>query len=936
MCCLKDIRIFMLLGTFIMGFLFGQSHDEESLTATELKNRSIELYRYSVSDPDSAWKALSALKLKAKQNEFWDEYRRICLYGASSLSRAKITTIDPFYALKEIEQLKDSLHRYLGGDSLDLADMYGIMSMVYRKVGDTQNMQKVSEAAIELYQALGDSAYWSSSCQNLALAFRMQGDWVKALQYNQKALSLWRASSRPEKFKSIALTLTNAGQVAGLLKQWDEAKRLYKQALEMDRTIPKAHAAHELAYIHLEHDEPDSAHYYWKLSKTILDKQGKVLFPTVVAEIESQLLLLEGKLPEALAAAKKAKEARQGMAGLPMYSDYARGERKIAFVFEKMNQPDSALFYLDKAISYLTLPNSTQAFPDNLMYKQEALPIIRQRVDVLRAAGRLEEALSFAENAIELIHQLRSARVGEASKLLLNGASREFTDRAFHLIDELLEKAKNARERETYFMRAWAVSEAYHAAILVNDLAENEKFQRAQLPDSLKEKEQAQRWEISFHTNRLQDAVRQDLGKDSIRSIREDLFEAEETYRKFRDFLGENWPIFHSAAKHSHLINQKVSFDQVAENQMLISYFVGNSSLFTLSYFHGENSLYKQPVSSGLNSRISSFLDLINQKEQSQASVKAFTSQAADLYSLLLQRPLKEKTPRALLIIPDAALSRVPFEALMVEEGNLNSGNEDFRTLSYLLTRYDIRYTYALRMFANSPSGKAHHNQLAVFAPTYSGSLSLPQNAEVAPALLDVFQGVDFSGEEGANKAFFNGTVPQYSMLHLALHGESDTTHISQSYLQFPLASGDDNRLYTHEIYNLRLPGNLISLASCELGDGRLEAGEGLMSLGRAFQYAGAATVLSSRWKADARVTGKIFPAFYRYLAAGKSSDEAFALARRDFLQEAPPSLAHPFYWANFAHWGAAYEKPGAFPYWLLFGALVIIGFLLFFNKRSR
>ena len=76
-----------------------------------------------------------------------------------------------------------------------------------------------------------------------------------------------------------------------------------------------------------------------------------------------------------------------------------------------------------------------------------------------------------------------------------------------------------------------------------------------------------------------------------------------------------------------------------------------------------------------------------------------------------------------------------------------------------------------------------------------------------------------------------------------------------------------------------------------------MRVGEGLIGLSRAFQYAGARTVLASLWSISDRSTPELMEAFYRALREGKSKDEALRTAQLSILQR---PKAHPFHWAAF------------------------------------
>jgi CHAT domain-containing protein len=75
--------------------------------------------------------------------------------------------------------------------------------------------------------------------------------------------------------------------------------------------------------------------------------------------------------------------------------------------------------------------------------------------------------------------------------------------------------------------------------------------------------------------------------------------------------------------------------------------------------------------------------------------------------------------------------------------------------------------------------------------------------------------------------------------------------------------------------------------------------GEGLVGLTRAFQYAGARSVLASLWSVSDISTARFMKRFYGYLRGGKSKDEALRAAQIEQIRERTRS-SHPFHWAAF------------------------------------
>ena len=75
-------------------------------------------------------------------------------------------------------------------------------------------------------------------------------------------------------------------------------------------------------------------------------------------------------------------------------------------------------------------------------------------------------------------------------------------------------------------------------------------------------------------------------------------------------------------------------------------------------------------------------------------------------------------------------------------------------------------------------------------------------------------------------------------------------------------------------------------------------SGEGMIGLTRAFQYAGARTVLASLWSVNDESTADLMGRFYRRLKQGESKDAALRAAQAEMI--ATPRFAHPALWAAF------------------------------------
>lgn len=86
-----------------------------------------------------------------------------------------------------------------------------------------------------------------------------------------------------------------------------------------------------------------------------------------------------------------------------------------------------------------------------------------------------------------------------------------------------------------------------------------------------------------------------------------------------------------------------------------------------------------------------------------------------------------------------------------------------------------------------------------------------------------------------------------------------------------PEEGRDDGYLTADEVGWLDLSQvELVVLSACETGLGRSESGEGLLGLRRAFELAGAKTVVSSLWSVQDDSTARLMQSFYENLWLGK------------------------------------------------------------------
>ena len=91
-----------------------------------------------------------------------------------------------------------------------------------------------------------------------------------------------------------------------------------------------------------------------------------------------------------------------------------------------------------------------------------------------------------------------------------------------------------------------------------------------------------------------------------------------------------------------------------------------------------------------------------------------------------------------------------------------------------------------------------------------------------------------------------------------------------------------------------------VVLPACDTGVGEIKVGEGVFGLRRAFQVAGAKTVIMSLWPVEHKTTEQWMGTLYReHSVNGKDTAQSVQAASLQILRQrrAKHQSTHPFYW---------------------------------------
>jgi CHAT domain-containing protein len=299
-----------------------------------------------------------------------------------------------------------------------------------------------------------------------------------------------------------------------------------------------------------------------------------------------------------------------------------------------------------------------------------------------------------------------------------------------------------------------------------------------------------------------------------------------------------------------------------------------------------------------------------------------------------------------LLIVPDGMLALLPFEALVIggkpqwftgKQGPFPHG------LTYLGDRNPVIYSQSLTAMtltrARAKKEKTGGAVLVMTDPVFNdaderaGSSDAPnlgtettaatrrnlagtfnfhrlkESQQLGNSLkslygesCEVYTGFQCSKDMFLNRV--SGRVNTYKFLVFGTHGFSgnDTPTLMEPFLALTLfPKGTDGFLTMTEVAGLKMNSEIAALTACNTGVGSRLAGEGVMSMGRSFQCAGAKTVIMSLWSVAEDPSLRLMSEFFGGLKQGLGKIEAWTRSKALIRQQ---GFEHPFFWSSFVFVG--------------------------------
>jgi CHAT domain-containing protein len=848
---------------------------------------------------------------------------------------------------KSLEYYKQALLLWRSfNDAYGEARILISQGVAHTLLGEAREALDNYNQALAVWEKLGNNVQAADTLANLGRAYEVLGERQKSLEYYERALSLHKAT---EDRRGEATALNNIGVAHGFLGDAQKELEYYNRALRLWRLLgirrEEANTLINIGFAVSSLDDAKTALQHFDQALRIMrdagDQRGEAIalqsvgqFYAASAEPRRALAYYDQAIPLLRSAGDRWREAC--------------ALRDLGYLYSTLDEPRKAVDYSTQALTIF------QSIGDRSGEAQVQYGLARAERD----RGNLAEARQQIEKAIALVEVVR-ADVGNRQ---LRSSYLASVQKYYELEIDLLMRLDRAAPAKGFDALAVETSERARARGLLETLAEAGANIREGADTALLQRERDLVQQLNAKAVTLTQLTSRPHKPEQAADLKFEVSQLESEYEKTQAALRRASPHYAAITQPQPLRLGEIQ-QQLDDDSLLLEYSLGEERGFLWAITKGSLTTYELPARAAINQSARQAYDLLTARSQRKrhetpqqqreriAQADTQLPGAALQLSQMILAPAASLLPgKKLLIVADGALQYIPFGMLPAPQ-NANaetpqSANRNPQSEPLIVNHEVVVLPSASaiaiqrRELADRPPAS---RMLAVIAdPVFSNRDDRNQRARAGARPLATTRDIVHE-EEDAGVTIGRFTIPRlpytrleaerllaiapnptnlkaldfkanratalsaelgrYRYVHFATHGLVDSERPGFSSLVLSLVDEQgkprDGFLRAHEIYNLKLPADLVVLSACQTGLGKEIKGEGLVGLTRGFMYAGATRVVVSLWNVNDRATADLMTTFYRKMLR-ENQRPAAALRAAQVEMWRQRQWQAPYYWAAF------------------------------------
>jgi CHAT domain-containing protein len=592
----------------------------------------------------------------------------------------------------------------------------------------------------------------------------------------------------------------------------------------------------------------------------------------------------------------------------------------LGWIYYELKKKDSAFYYLDQGFALLiplkTVDGHIWPLYDSLYSENTIFDLSLYKANIILddsvvSVKNINIALEHLRCAKKVAELIRKELVFDESKFDWGIDLKIVSEKLLHCYYLLYTKTNEPKYAQLAFMiaeesKATALQDNTEHSILANQSADTNYAKFIALRKQLNDIEVQQQAAST-------DAEKQKLAAESkaiilqlgiYKSLSNATINAKEKNYSFNEL-------------HNYLLKN---------NYNALSYFVGEENIYMLALNPHTNQINFAQCNTTIKDSVQELINLQNQQNIYSTQQNRFVQLSNFVYNTIFKKVAFTSTQNKTIILPDAVLNNLAFDALLTDATNVNA---------FLIKQQNISYAYSIRSLVSQQQRpfRSGSSLLAIAPFTKRTIRSLPQLHSSKQEMKHIntqFASLPFT-DSTATFSNFQSNLSLNQYIHIASHASAGETPKLEFY---------DSSIHVNSIYQLPMNQSLAYLNTCQSGSGINYYSEGNLSLGRAFYSNGVHNIVLTLWNMNDASTATISNLFYKNLVQSNNSVTALHEAKIKYLESQPMDKQAPYYWASLQHVGdgnleASTSFCNSWKWALGLSLLAFIG-LVIYKKRKK
>lgn len=838
------------------------------------------------------------------------------------------------------------------------------MGGVYKDLGLYEKALEFYQKSVQTKKRLGDTEGEANDLQNVGLISFCLGQYPMAIDYYERSRTIYRKLG---KTKDEAEILYNIAEVYQNLGQYAKALEHYEKGLDIldenHATVERGNLFFDIGVVYQNLGLYSRAQDFYDQSLIIFRKLGDPKDLGAYLLSVAQNFQGIGKSSQAI---QYLDELVQVMSkGGPIPKDTLDTISNCYIDAGSISSADRLIKESGKASTHGRLAliksdysNAVILYGKDVKRAEESGGLndlftnftgLAKAYAGLKDYGRAEE---FYEKALKITGQMRSRLLPSERKNFLSRSINGFkvSDPVRGLISVRMRLGNNEG--------SIASGELSRAMAFSDRLVDNSSRGSTSVTREVLEKQQSLMNKLASLENELGKTDEQKQ-KPKYDILSNDVKTTQRELNSFKESLWKNYPAY-AAVRYPKTVTLEQSAIKPEEYVVVLDLFDDGVGVKLVHDKKVSRSLYVEWPIDALAIDVRKLREPLENLRLADFSVDLAASIYKKLFSQILS-DVPKGTP--VVIIPDGLLAMLPFEALVTSgapnwlKSSLKNYPDHLRDyvegvtflgaehpLSYYesITGLTLNRNYGNKVRANSnamviadpqlstgdnSNQQPGHSRTANEQDKFNVALiraieksknefdlmkRLPNASALTQRIVQIFSGncLTLIGQKANKPDFMSNMAPSLDrygnvvFATLAVFSNKIPVVMEPFLVLTMTPPGADGFLKLTDILSLKMDAEVVGLTACQVQSGEDFSGQDLIAMGRAFQFAGARSVLMSLWEVEEICSSKLIISFFNHRRNGMKKLEALQAAKKDIRNE---GYYHPYFWAGFTLVGEAF-----------------------------